>query len=185
VKGSVKLDSPLRLAAVAVAIGLVAACFLVLDSLGDELVGAAGCLVLVAVTVTDLERRIIPNRIIVPALGAALVARTALDPSLRWLLAALGVGGIIFVIAVIYPAGMGMGDVKLTAFLGAWLGWQALTALFLGLLASFVPAVVILVLRGKAARKVGLPFAPFLAIGGVTALLAGAGIVDWYRSLGR
>jgi leader peptidase (prepilin peptidase) / N-methyltransferase len=179
---------PLRLlrpAAAIVSAGLVAACVVVLHPVADALVGAAGCAVLVAVTVTDLERRIIPNRVIVPALVAALVARTALDPSVRFGLAALGVGGIIFVLAVVYPAGMGMGDVKLTAFLGAWLGWQALTALFLGLLASFLPAAGILLARGKAARKIGLPFAPFLAIGGVAALLAGAQIIDWYRSLGR
>ena len=82
---------------------------------------------------------------------------------------------------MVYPAGMGMGDVKLTAFLGAWLGWQSLTALLLGLFASFPVAVTILALRGRAGRKVGIPFAPFLALGGVIALLAGPAIVRWYR----
>lgn len=165
--------------------GLVLACFLALHPIAASLVGAVGCVVLVAVTVTDLERRIVPNRIVVPALAAALVARTALDPSPRWVLAAFGVGSILFLAAVVFPAGMGMGDVKLTAFLGGWLGWQALTALMLGLLASFVPALGILVVRGRAARKVGLPFAPFLALGGIVALFVGPEIVDWYRSLGH
>ncbi len=171
----------LRIAAAAAAAGLVVACLVILHPVADALVGAAGCVVLVVVTVTDLERRIVPNRIIVPALVAALVARTALDPSARWALAALAAGGILLLVAVVYPAGMGMGDVKLTAFLGAWLGWQALTALLLGLLASFPAALAILVLRGRSGRKVGLPFAPFLALGGVIALLAGPAIVDWYR----
>ena len=179
------LDGALRRTAVVVAGGLVVACLVILHPIADALVGAAGCVVLVAVTVTDLERRIVPNRIIVPALAAALVARTALDPSVRWVLAAAAVGGILLLVAVIYPAGMGMGDVKLTAFLGAWLGWQSLTALLLGLFASFVPAAAILALRGRAARKIGLPFAPFLALGGIVALFAGPAIVDWYRSLGR
>ena len=98
------LDGALRRTAVVVAGGLGVACLVILHPIADALVGAAGCVVLVAVTVTDLERRIVPNRIIVPALAAALVARTALDPSVRWVLAAAAVGGILLLVAVIYPA---------------------------------------------------------------------------------
>ena len=180
-----RLREPLRTIAAILAAGLAAACFVLLHPVADAFVGLAGCLVLVAVTVTDLERRIIPNRIVLPAVVAALAVRTALDPSLRWVLAALGVGGIVLAVALVYPAGMGMGDVKLTVFLGAWLGWQALTALLLALLASFLPALGILLVRGNAGRKVGMPFAPFLAVGGIAALLAGTQIVDWYRTLGH
>ena len=179
------LDGPLRRTAAIGAGGLVIACLVILHPIADALVGAAGCVVLVAVTVTDLERRIVPNRIIVPSLAVALVARTALDPSVRWALATVAAGGLFFVIALIYPAGLGMGDVKLAAFLGAWLGWQSLTALMLGAFASLVPAVAILVRHGRAGRKMGLPFAPFLALGGVIAVFAGPEIVHWYRSLGR
>jgi leader peptidase (prepilin peptidase) / N-methyltransferase len=181
----VQLHSALRRAAAVVAGGLVVACLVVLHPIQDGLVGAAGCVVLVAVTVTDFERRIVPNRIVIPSLVVALAVRTALDPSVRWALGAIAAGGILLVVAVIYPAGMGMGDVKLAAFLGAWLGWQSLTALAVGLFASFVPAVVILALHGRAGRKIGLPFAPFLALGGVIALFAGPEIVHWYESLGR
>ena len=182
---SVQLDGLLRRAAAVVAGALVVACFVRLHPIGDALVGAAGCVVLVAVTVTDFERRIVPNRIVVPALVVALIARTALDPSLRFTLATIGAGGAFLVIALIYPAGMGMGDVKLAAFLGAWLGWQSLTALMIGAFASLLPAVAVLARHGRAGRKMGLPFAPFLALGGVVALFAGPEIVHWYRSSGR
>ena len=125
-----------------------------------------------------------PNRIILPALVLVLIARSALDPSPRWLAGTVIAGGTLFVLALVHPAGMGMGDVKLAGFLGAWLGWNGILALLLGSFAAFVPAVGILAVRGRAGRKVALPFAPFLAIGGVIALLAGDHIVDWYRSLG-
>jgi leader peptidase (prepilin peptidase)/N-methyltransferase len=93
-------------------------------------------------------------------------------------------GGVLFVLAALHPAGLGMGDVKLGAFLGAWLAWNGVLALVIGSFAAFVPALAIIVARGRAARKVAIPFAPFLAIGGVVAVLAGHDIVDWYRSLG-
>ena len=176
--------TPLRAAAVLVAAILVALCFVVLEPLSDAIVGALGCLVLVMVSVTDLETRRVPNRVVLPALVAALVVQTALHPSVEWILGVLVTGGLLFVLAVIYPAGMGMGDVKLAAFLGAWLGWNGLLALVLGSFAAFLPALAVLVVRGKAGRKVALPFAPFLALGGVLALLAGPDIIDWYRSLG-
>jgi leader peptidase (prepilin peptidase)/N-methyltransferase len=174
----------LRWAAVAVTLVLVVVCFVVVDPVSDAVVAAAGCAVLMAVTVTDLERRIIPNRIVLPALVAALVARSALDPSPRWILGALVTGGVLFVLALIHPAGLGMGDVKLAAFLGAWLGWEGLLAVVLGSFAAFVPALAVIVVKGRAARKIGLPLAPFLAIGGVVAVLAGHDIVDWWRSAG-
>ena len=174
----------LRIAGAAVAIALAAVCLAFLDPLSAGAIGALGCAVLVAVSVVDLEERRVPNRIVLPALAAALAARTAVDPSPRWLIGALLSGGALFALALIYPAGMGMGDVKLAGFLGAWLGWNGVLALLLGSFAAFVPAVGILAVRGQAGRKVKLPFAPFLAIGGVAALFAGHDIVDWYRSLG-
>jgi len=176
--------TPLRIAAGLAGAALVAASFVRIEHFGPALVGAAGCLVLVAVTVTDLERLVVPNRVVLPALAASLVARTALEPSVRWLLAALGVGGLFLLLAVVYPAGMGMGDVKLAAFLGAWLGWQALTAVLLGSFAGAVPSLAMLVRRGRSARKLAIPYAPFLALGGVVALFAGPALVHWYRGFG-
>jgi leader peptidase (prepilin peptidase)/N-methyltransferase len=168
----------LRVAAVLVWIGLAIACLLVLDPLAEALVGALGCAVLVAVTVTDLERRIIPNRIVVPALAVALVVQTAREPSVEWLVAALGAGAFFLVFALVYPAGLGMGDVKLAAFLGAWLGRDVVVALFAGSVLAALPAVGVLLVRGSAGRKVGIPFAPFLAAGGVVALFLGERALD-------
>jgi leader peptidase (prepilin peptidase)/N-methyltransferase len=176
--------SRLRWAGAAVAIVLAAVCLVVLEPVSSALVGAAGCAVLVAVAITDLESRIVPNRIVLPATAASLVARTALDPSVRWLLGALATGGVLFALAVIHPAGLGMGDVKLGAFLGAWLAWHGLLALVLGVFAAFLPAVGVILVRGRAARKTGLPLAPFLALGAIVALLAGHDVLDWWRSAG-
>lgn len=176
--------SRLRAAGVLVAVALAAVCFAVIDPVSSAIVGALGCAVLVAVSVVDLEERRVPNRIVLPALAAALVARTALDPRIEWAGGMLLAGGTLFVLALVYPAGMGMGDVKLAGFLGAWLGWNGILACLLGSFVAFVPAVGILLRRGRAGRKVALPFAPFLAAGGVIAVLVGHDIVDWYQSLG-
>ena len=142
--------------------------------------GAAGCLVLGAVTVTDLERRVVPNRVVLPALAVALIAQTAREPSPEWVASALGAGGFFLVAAILHPAGLGMGDVKLAAFLGAWLGREVIVALFVGSLLAFVPAVALLAIKGSAARKISLPYAPFLAAGGVVALFFGVDFVDWW-----
>jgi leader peptidase (prepilin peptidase)/N-methyltransferase len=157
---------------------LAAACIAVFGLGVEMLVDVAACAVLVAVTVTDLERRIVPNRIIVPALAAALVVQTVRDPSVEWFLSALGAGGFFLLAALVYPAGLGMGDVKLAAFLGAWLGTAVVVALFAGSILALVPAVVILAMRGSSGRKVGIPFAPFLAAGGVVALFFGDAALD-------
>ena len=172
--------TPLRWAAAATGAALVVACVAVFGATVEAAVDAAACLVLVAVTVTDLERRIVPNRIIVPALVVALVVQTLRDPSLEWVLGALGGGGFFLVAALAYPAGMGMGDVKLAAFLGAWLGRDVVVALFAGSLLACVPAIVLLIVKGARARKIGLPFAPFLAAGGVFALFWGEPLLDWW-----
>jgi len=122
----------------------------------------------------------VPNRVILPALGVALVVQTTRDPSLEWILAAAAAGGIFLLAAVIHPAGLGMGDVKLAAFLGAWLGATVIVALFAGSLLALVPALAILAARGTAGRKVGIPFAPFLAAGAIVALFCGEAIMDWW-----
>jgi leader peptidase (prepilin peptidase) / N-methyltransferase len=175
--------TPLRAGGAVVAVALAIVCAAVLDPASSAVVGALGCALLVAISVIDFESLRVPNRLVLPGLAAALVARTALDPSPRWIAGAAVTGGVLLVLALVYPAGLGMGDVKLAAFLGAWLAWDGLLALVLGSFAAFVPAFGIIAMRGRAARKVALPFAPFLAIGGVIALLAGHDIVDWYQSL--
>ena len=110
----------------------------------EALVASFFCLALVAVSATDLEHRIIPNRIVVPAAAIVLVAQTALNPSPEWAAAAFGASGFLLLAALVYPAGMGMGDVKLALLLGAMLGRTVPVAILLGMVAALVPAVVLL-----------------------------------------
>ncbi len=168
----------MRAIGVAVWVALAAACAVVYTDTLEAVVNALGCAVLVAVSVTDLERRIIPNRIVLPALAAALVVQTARDPSVEWVLAALGAGGFFLLLALVYPSGLGMGDVKLAAFMGAWLGWDVGVALFVGALLGMLPALAVLVRRGAEGRKVALPYGPFLAAGGVVGLFFGQALLD-------
>jgi leader peptidase (prepilin peptidase)/N-methyltransferase len=144
----------------------------------EALVDALGCAVVVAVTVTDLERRIVPNRIVLPALAIALVVQTLRDPSVEWLLSALGAGGFFLILALVYPAGLGMGDVKLAAFLGAWLGRDVVVALAIGSLLGALWAGAVLARQGAAGRKATLPYVPALAVGAVVALFYGHAVID-------
>jgi leader peptidase (prepilin peptidase)/N-methyltransferase len=162
---------------------LVAACVLDFGLSGQMVVAAFFCAVLVAVTATDLTHRIIPNRIVIPAAVVILIAQTALEPSPQWTLGALGASGFLFVAVLAYPAGMGMGDVKLALVMGAALGKTVPVALMLGMLTALVPAVILLARHGSAARKMGIPFGPFLALGSVVALFFGEQIVDAYLEL--
>jgi leader peptidase (prepilin peptidase) / N-methyltransferase len=159
---------------------LVVACGLRFGLTADALVAAFFCGVLVVISAIDIERRIVPNRIVVPATAIVLVAQTLLHPSFEWAIAALCAGLFLFLPALVYPAGLGMGDVKLALLLGAMLGAEVAVALMVGLLAAFVPSIVLLALKGREARKLALPFAPFLALGGLVALFAGEPVLDWY-----
>ncbi len=99
-----------------------------------------------------------------------------MHPSVEWLAAALGASGFLLLAALAYPGGMGMGDVKLALLLGVVLGRTVPVALMIGMVSALVPAVVLLARHGTAARKMGIPFGPFLALGGVVALFAGQAI---------
>ncbi len=175
---------PIRYPAVELVAGLLfAACFWKFGLSGSALVGAFFCLTLVTVSATDLEHRIIPNRIVVPAGLIVLVANTALHPSPRYAIAAVGASGFLLAAALAYPSGMGMGDVKLAFLMGAALGTSVTVALFVGMIAALVPSVVLIARHGKAARKMGIPFGPFLALGSVVALFAGPALLHAYMSL--
>jgi leader peptidase (prepilin peptidase)/N-methyltransferase len=114
---------------------------------------------------------------------AVLVTLSAIDPSAEWALGAVGASGFLFLAALAYPKGLGMGDVKLALLLGAMLGATVSVALMLGFLAALVPSFVLLARHGAAARKMGVPLVPFLALGAVVALLVGEGILDAYLAL--
>ncbi|MGZ6728043.1 MAG: prepilin peptidase [Gaiellaceae bacterium] len=160
--------------------GLVAGCFVKFGLGGEAFVASFFCVVLVVLSAIDLEHRIVPNRIVVPAAAIVLLSQTAIHRSPEWTLGALGASGFLFIAALAYPAGMGMGDVKLALLLGAMLGRLVAVGLMLGMLAALVPSVVLLARHGSAARKMGIPFAPFLAFGAVVALFIGKRLLNAY-----
>jgi len=161
---------------------LIAASFLEFGWSGTAFVASFFCATLVVVSATDLSHRIVPNLVVLPATVIVLVSMTALHPSPEWLLGAFGASLFLFVAALAYPKGMGMGDVKLALLLGAMLGRTVPVALMVGMVAALVPSIVLLVRHGSAARKMGIPFAPFLALGGVVALFFGDELLDAYLS---
>jgi leader peptidase (prepilin peptidase)/N-methyltransferase len=181
---SVPRSSRLPLVGAATAL-LGAACGL---AFGLTLEGAAAalfCWLLVVITRTDLEHRLIPDRVVIPGTVLVLALRTIDDPSVEWVVAALAAALALFVVVLVYPQGLGMGDVKLSALLGAGVGYLVAIAMFVGFFFAFVPAAVLLVRHGREARKEAIPLGPFLALGAVVTLFAGDEIWDWYRGLGR
>jgi leader peptidase (prepilin peptidase)/N-methyltransferase len=159
---------------------LVVGCALRFGPTAEALVAAAFCVVLVVISAIDLEHRIVPNRIVLPAAAATLVAQTVLFPSPEWAIAAVAAAGFLLAAALAYPKGMGMGDVKLALLLGAMLGRNVSVALMAGCLTALVPAFVLALRHGSRARKIAIPFAPFLAFGAVIALFFGDVILDRY-----
>lgn len=162
---------------------LIAGCFLAFGLSGKAFVASFFCAVLVTVSATDLSHRIVPNVVVVPAAAIVLVAMTVLEPSAEWALGAFGASFFLFLAALAYPKGMGMGDVKLALLLGAMLGRTVPVALMVGMVAALVPSFVLLARHGAAARKMGIPFAPFLSLGGIVALFWGDDLMDAYLSL--
>jgi leader peptidase (prepilin peptidase)/N-methyltransferase len=133
-------------------------------------------MVLVALSVIDLERRVLPNAIVLPSAAVVLGAQIAVHPShaAEWILAAAGASGLLFVLFLINPAGMGMGDVKLALLLGAALGAQVIPAFLIASLSVWPFALYLLTRRGAGARRTAIAFGPFLAFGALVAALLGA-----------
>ena len=134
----------------------------------------------VVVTATDLRHRLVPNRVVGPAALAVLPLMTVAERSPEWAIAAFGASGFLLVAALAYPGGMGMGDVKLAFLMGAALGRTVPVGLMVGMVSALVPSIVLLARHGQAARKMAIPFAPFLALGSVVALFAGDVLIDLY-----
>lgn len=146
---------------------------------------------LVAISAVDLERFIVPNRILYPTLFLAaplLLGAAAVDGGWSHVrTAAIGGAagwGLLLVIHLISPAGMGFGDVRLAGLIGMMLGWLSVGHLFVGLFLAFLAAAVVgvaLIVVGVKGRKDKVPFGPFLAFGALLAVLFGAQVLDWYR----
>jgi leader peptidase (prepilin peptidase)/N-methyltransferase len=137
---------------------------------------------LIAIAAIDLERQVIPNKILLPAaiygvVAGAVVAGGEL-PEL--LIAGAAAFTALLLVALVHPAGMGMGDVKLAGVMGLYLGSAVAPALLLAFLAGTLAGLGLILREGPGARKKGVPFGPFLALGGIAALLAGPELVDLY-----
>ena len=138
---------------------------------------------LIAVSDIDIEHRIIPNKILLPAAvwglaGGALI-RTHDLPELA--ISGAGAFTFLLVAALIHPKGMGMGDVKLAGVMGLFLGASIVPAMVIGFLTGSVVGIGMLARYGPAARKMGVPFGPFLALGGLVALLVGPDLIEAYK----
>jgi leader peptidase (prepilin peptidase) / N-methyltransferase len=144
--------------------------------------GLAFVSVLVTVTVTDLERRVIPNAILAAGAVAGLAMILPADPSSlpERAVAALGAGGFLWLGTLRDGDGMGMGDVKLAALMGLYLGSAVVASLAVAFAAGAVAGLVLVLRHGAAGRKRAIPFGPFLAAGGVFGLWAGDAVVEWY-----
>jgi leader peptidase (prepilin peptidase)/N-methyltransferase len=140
-------------------------------------------LLLIPITLIDLEHHIIPN--VLSAIGAvgAIVLCLVFDSDslVENLIAGVAAGGFFLLAAIVYPAGMGMGDVKLAGVLGLFLGRAVAPAIFIALISGVIIGGVIIARYGAAeGRKKGIPFGPWLSFGGVIALFFGDDLVDWY-----
>jgi leader peptidase (prepilin peptidase)/N-methyltransferase len=146
---------------------------------------------LIVLFVIDLQHRILPNAITLPGIAAGFLASLFLPPG--WLSSLIGIaagGGILFAIAEAYYRlrgieGLGMGDVKMLAMIGAVLGWPLM--LLTLVLASFVGSLVGvgLMASGRGGMQAALPFGTFLALGALVAAVAGDPILSWYLSFYR
>jgi leader peptidase (prepilin peptidase)/N-methyltransferase len=166
------------------ALGLLyAATLLVLwEDPAEVALGLIFVTMLAAITLTDLERRIIPNRVLLVAAVAGVAITALTDPASlpERAIAALGAGGLLFLAALSYPRGMGLGDVKLAATMGLFLGRNVAPAILIALLAGSLVGLAMIAREGASARKRAIPFGPFLALGGIVGLLAGDELIDWY-----
>jgi len=148
----------------------------------EALLAVFFCAVLVAISAADIEHRIVPNLIVLPAAVITLAGQTALHLSAEWAIAAFAASGFLLLTALLYPGGMGMGDVKLAFLLGAMLGRTVAIAFAAGMVSALVPSIWLFIRHGSKARKMKIPFAPFLAFGAVLALFVGKSLLDAYLS---
>jgi leader peptidase (prepilin peptidase)/N-methyltransferase len=168
--------SPIATAATAFLATLLAIAAIAQAGFGARgLIDAFACAILVVLAAIDIDRQLLPNRIVLPAAAIVLGAQLVFFPE-HWLAsigASLGAAALFAGARLVYPAGLGMGDVKLALLLGAVLGTAVLSALTLGTFAAGVFGLILLARGGAAARKTAIPFGPFLGFGAIIVLLFG------------
>jgi len=152
------------------------------DEPAEAVIGLVFLTMLAAVTLTDLEHRIIPNKILLAGAIVCVAIAAPTDPGglPERAIAALAAGTLFFLVALAYPRGMGLGDVKLAATMGLFLGRAVGPAILAALLIGSLVGLALIARHGAGARKMAIPFGPFLALGGVIGLLAGDELVDLY-----
>ena len=170
-KPAVLVRRPRRVATVALVLGGAVLAGRHFDATG--VIGGLITAVLVLLAAIDIERRVIPNVVVLPATTLVLITNVAFFPgrSIQFVLAALAASIAFLIPNLINRSLMGMGDVKLALFLGAGLGWSVVGAVTVAFLSVFPVALGMLLRGGMAARKASLPFGPFLAVGGIVILL--------------
>jgi leader peptidase (prepilin peptidase) / N-methyltransferase len=150
--------------------------------IGGVLLAASLSALLAATTITDLSQRLIPNVYLGIGSFICLVIVLATDAGSMGErgAAALGAAGILLAPAAIDADAIGMGDVKLAAVMGLYLGGPVIVALLAGFAAGGLAGIALLARHGSRARKHPIPFAPFLGLGGLVGLLVGEPALDWY-----
>jgi leader peptidase (prepilin peptidase)/N-methyltransferase len=152
------------------------------DSIAEIAIDLVFVTMLAAITLTDLEQRIIPNKILLAGAVLCVAIAAPTDPGgmAERAIAAASAGGLLFLVALAYPAGMGLGDVKLAATMGLFLGRAVAPAILVALLAGSLVGLALIARHGASARKMAIPFGPFLALGGVVGMLVGNQLIDLY-----
>ena len=179
-RGSISVRYPVVETATGV---LLVAVVLAKGADSDAWLGLAFVLLLVPVTLIDLDHRIIPNTLMLvgTVVSIAILLGTDPDALTEHLIAAGAAGGFLLIAALAYPAGMGMGDVKLAGVMGLFLGRSVGPAMLVALVAGSLVGAAIIARKGATeGRKTAIPFGPYLALGGIVGLFAGGPIVDWY-----
>ncbi len=138
---------------------------------------------LVTVTNTDIDLRVVPNKVLIVSFFSGAVAQALARPDdwLNWSTSAAAAFTAMFLVVLAYPRGMGMGDAKLAGVMGLYLGRAVAPALLLAFFIGTVAGVIVMARKGvTAGRKTAVPFVPFLAVGGVFGLFCGESVVSWY-----
>ncbi|OFW57184.1 MAG: hypothetical protein A2133_08765 [Actinobacteria bacterium RBG_16_64_13] len=136
---------------------------------------------MVAIAFIDYDHMLIPNKIVLPGALLGLVASIAINPQRWWvyLAGSAGAAAFMFMLVMIWPGGMGPGDIKMALFMGAVLGAYVIVALFAAFLLGSVAGLYLMVVQ-KRSRKTRVPFGPYLALGAVLAVFVGESILRWY-----
>jgi leader peptidase (prepilin peptidase)/N-methyltransferase len=152
------------------------------DSVAEIAIDLVFVTMLAAITLTDLEQRIIPNKILLTGAVLCVAIAAPTDPGgmPERAISAVAAGGLLFLVALAYPAGMGLGDVKLTATMGLFLGWAVAPAILFALLTGSLVGLTLIARHGASARKMAIPFGPFLALGGLVGMLVGNQLIHLY-----